>query len=241
MLSSFRALCHRGCVLACGAFIATAAPARDAATDHAQWSVEQMPGGRVRFADDRMEIESSGGTTVWWRTPLAAPIEISYRAEVVMAGGPHDRLSDLNCFWMAQDPTQAPGALPAGRSGKFSDYDNLRTYYVGYGGNENTTTRFRRYDGSGARPLLPEHDLRDAKFLLQPNHAYAIRIVVLSDQTEFWRDGERLFVFRDAAPLTSGYFAIRTVRSHLRISDFHLTPLATQPARETGATRVASP
>ena len=31
-------------------------------------------------------------------------------------------------------------------------YDTLRTYYVGYGGNANTTTRFRRYDGTGARP-----------------------------------------------------------------------------------------
>jgi hypothetical protein len=187
--------------------------------------VEQQPGGSVRLAGGALDIESAGGTTVWWRTLLRAPVEITYEAEVVLRGGAHDRLSDLNCFWMAQDPARPPGGPPAERSGKFSDYDSLHTYYVGLGGNENTTTRFRRYDGTSARPLRPEHDLRETRHLLQANHCYRIRIVVQADRTEFWRDGECLFAFRDPAPLTAGYFAFRTVRSHLRISAFRVRSL----------------
>ena len=41
------------------------------------------------------------------------------------------------------------------RSGAFADYNDLLTYYVGLGGNRNTTTRFRRYIGDPVlRPLL---------------------------------------------------------------------------------------
>ena len=197
--------------------------------DLRQWSVEQVPGGRVFVADGALVIEDVGGSAVWFRSLLTAPVEISYEAEVVVRGGPHDRLSDLNCFWMAQDPKQPAGALPVGRSGRFPDYDNLFTYYVGYGGNNNTTTRFRRYDGTSERPLLPEHDLRDAKFLLVPNHAYQIRIVVRRDTTEFWRDGAKIFSFTDPHPLTSGYFAFRTVRSHLVIRHFKVSRPVTAP------------
>jgi hypothetical protein len=137
-------------------------------------------------------------------------------------GGPHDRISDVNCFWMAREP-KSDAALPAGRSGKFSDYDSLFTYYVGMGGNGNTTTRFRRYDGTAARPLLPEHDLSEKKFLLEANHPYHIRLVARDGVAEFWRDGEKIFSFRDPAPLTSGWFAIRTVRSHLVIRNLRIT------------------
>jgi hypothetical protein len=142
---------------------------------------------------------------------ITAPVEISYDVTVVDAGGKHDRLSDLNCFWMAVDrrsanPPYAPGQA---RSGKFADYDSLLTYYVGYGGNGNSTTRFRRYDGTSDRPLLPEHDLRKAPFLLQANHVYHIRLVARDGLAEVLpRRGEG-FSFRDPVPLTSGWFAIR--------------------------------
>jgi hypothetical protein len=183
------------------------------------WVVEQMPGGRVTTRDGVLVIEDTGGSTVWWREKLTAPVEISYEVTVVSQGGPFDRVSDLNCFWMARDP-RSPGALPSGRSGKFSDYDSLLTYYVGYGGNNNTTTRFRRYDGTAARPLLPEHDLSAKQFLLEGNRTYRIRLVARDGVAEYWRDGERIFSFRDPAPLTSGWFAFRTVRSHLEIRSF---------------------
>ena len=141
-------------------------------------------------------------------------------------GRPHDRVSDVNCFWMATDP-RAPDGCPFatghGRTGKFSDYDSLRTYYVGMGGNTNTTTRFRKYDGQGARPLLPEHDLRAREFLLEPNRTYHLRVVAKAGAAEFWRDGVRILSYQDPAPLTEGWFGFRTVQSHLEIRNVKVT------------------
>ena len=192
------------------------------------WAAEQMPGGTVTVRAGALDIQDVGGSTIWLREKITAPVEITYEATVVMAGGAHDRLSDLNCFWMAVDPRAVdtpPFAPTHARTGKFSDYDSLFTYYVGYGGNKNATTRFRRYDGSSERPLLPEHDLNAKNFLLEPNHVYRIRLVARDGIAEYWRDGEKIFTFRDPAPLTSGWFAIRTVRSHLVIRDLRITPL----------------
>ncbi len=194
------------------------------AGDFTQWVVEQMPGGTTRFHEGSLVIDDADGCTVWFREKLSGSVDISYDVTVVQKGGPHDRVSDLNCFWMATDP-RAPDGCPFapghGRSGKFADYDSLLTYYVGYGGNTNTTTRFRRYDGTPARPLLPEHDLSDKKFLLTPNQTYHIRLVARDGTAEFWRDGKKIFTFQDPAPLTGGWFAFRTVHSHLEIRNFH--------------------
>ncbi len=214
-------------LVAAGLLAAGAGRAADAArpfADLAPWAVEQMPGGSVRVRDGRLEIEDQAGCTVWWREKLTAPVAISYKVTVVARGGPLDRVSDVNCFWMASDPrsTAAPFAPGQARSGKFSDYDSLLTYYVGYGGNNNSTTRFRRYDGTAARPLRPEHDLSAARFLLKPNHTYQIRLVARNGRAEFWRDGELIFSFDDTAPLTSGWFALRTVKSHLVIEDLRI-------------------
>lgn len=193
------------------------------------WLVEQLPGGTVRFQNDSIEIEDAEGCTVWLREKLTAPLEISYEVTVVARGGHHDRVSDLNCFWLASD-AKAPAALPTGRTGRFADYDSLRLYYVGMGGNNNTTTRFRRYVGDGTKPLLPDHDRTEPAVLLAPNHTYRIRITVADGVTEYWRDGERLFSFRDPAPLTYGWFALRTVRSHLVVRNLALRTAA-DPAR----------
>lgn len=192
------------------------------------WAVEQMPGGTVTTHDGALVIEDAAGCTVWFREKLTAPVVIDYDVTVVSAGGPHDRVSDVNCFWMANDTrSPAPPFAPEHkRSGKFSDYDSILTYYVGYGGNTNSTTRFRRYDGTAARPLLPEHDLTAKKFMLEANRAYHIRLVARDGVAEYWRDGEKIFSFRDSSPLTSGWFAFRTVKSHLEIRNFRVTRAA---------------
>ena len=193
--------------------------------DLRRWSVEQMPGGTVTPRDGTLVIEDEAGCTVWYREKLTAPVEITYEVTVVDAGGPHDRVSDVNCFWMASDPRACEGcpfAPGRGRSGKFADYDSLVTYYVGYGGTENTTTRFRRYDGTAARPLRPEHDLREKRFLLAPNRTYRIRLVARDGVAEFWRDGEKILSFRDPTPLTRGWFGLRTVKSHLEIRNLQI-------------------
>lgn len=185
------------------------------------WIVEQMPGGRVFTQDDALIIQDVGGCTVWFRPPVTAPAEITYEVTVVSRGGPYDRVSDVNCFWMASDTKTTP-AMPAPRSGRFPDYDSLQTYYVGMGGNHNTTTRFRRYAGDGAKPLLPAHDLGEKRVLLEPNQTYRIRLVARDGVAEFWRNGEKIFSFRDPQPLTRGWFAIRTVRSHLEIRNLQI-------------------
>ena len=190
--------------------------------DLSRWSVEQQPGGTVTVREDTLIIKDIGGCTVWLREKLTAPVEITYEVTPIYHGGPHERISDVNCFWMAIDPS-APNTMPAGRSGKFEDYDSLRTYYVGMGGWNNTKTRFRRYAGDNSRPLFPEHDLGDPQFLLKPNKTYRIRLIAADGVAEFWRDDEKVFSFSDPAPLTSGWFGLRTVKSHLEVRNLKIT------------------
>lgn len=193
--------------------------------DLKEFLIEQMPGGRVSASDGALVIEDVSGCTVWLREKLTAPVEITYEATVVDSGGEFDRLSDLNCFWMASTPQSPEGLLESTdtRTGRFADYDTLATYYVGYGGNYNSTTRFRRYDGTGARPLLPEHDLSDAPHLLEPNRTYHIRLIARDGRAEYWRDGELVFSYDDPTLLTEGYFGFRTVKSHLVIRNLQIT------------------
>lgn len=187
----------------------------------AQWVVEQQPGGTVTAADGRLVIADTAGCTVWFRERLSAPVTITYTARVSSAS----RVSDLNCFWMASDPARPDNLFAAGhaRDGRFAGYDTLRTYYVGYGGNTNSTTRFRRYDGTGAKPLLPAHDLAAPEFLLQPDHDYRITLSVTADgRVRFSRDGAVVFDWQDPEPLQCGWFGFRTVHSRIEISDFQV-------------------
>ncbi len=187
----------------------------------AQWVVEQQPGGTVTAEDGRLIIADQGGCTVWFKACLTAPIVITYTVRMSSAA----RVSDLNCFWMASDPARPDDLFAAGhaRTGKFATYDTLRTYYVGYGGNANTTTRFRRYDGTGARPLAAEHDLGGAAYLLKPDHAYRIMLIATADgRVQYVRDGAVIFDVRDPAPLRSGWFGFRTVLSRMEVSEFRV-------------------
>ena len=207
--------------------------------DTARWLVEQRPGGSVTAHDGALVIDDAGGCTVWFRPELAAPVIITYEATVLDRGGPHDRVSDLNCFWMAMDPAASDGSVPATaarRTGAFADYDALRLYYAGCGGNTNTTTRFRRYTGTGVRPLLPEHDLQAAAFLLRGNTTYRIALVAAGGRAQYFRDGRRFFDYADPQPLTRGWFGFRTVHSRIEIRHFRVwraRPAAEAPEKRT--------
>lgn len=179
----------------------------------------QKPGNLVANRDGRLVIDVDGGATVWYGKPLHGNVVISYTRRVVMAGGPNDRLSDLNHFWMAHDPRNANLFT---RSGAFEDYDNLDLYYVGVGGNTNTTTRMRRY-GGGQRVLL--HEYLDPAHLLQPNRDYRIEIAVYNGCTRMLVDGAEWFNYRDPHPLSNGYFGFRTTWSHQTITDFKIYQL----------------
>ena len=198
------------------------------------WQSELEKGGTVKANNGALEIDVPGGSSIWLKRQLDGPLIISYEATAVSAGGPNDRVSDLNCFWMAQD-ARSPGDLFATkRTGVFRDYDQLRCYYVGYGGNSNTTTRFRRYIGEkGNRPLRSEHDLTAPEFMLKPNVPLRIQLIAAGSTVGFYRNGERVFAYDDPAPYTSGWFAFRTVTSHLRIRDFQVHRLVPTESVQT--------
>jgi len=202
---------------------------QDDFADTSRWLVEQRPGGLVTVRDGVLVIDDAGGCTVWFRPELAAPVIIAYEATVLNRGGPHSAgqqsVSDLNCFWMATDHAAPDGsvlATTAQRSGALAEYDRLRLYYVGYGGNANTTTRFRRYTGTGERPLLPEHDLQAAAFLLRGNQAYRITLVAAGGRAQYLRNGEVIFDYADPQPLARGWFGFRTVHSRIEIKHFRV-------------------
>jgi hypothetical protein len=188
-----------------------------------QWTSELENGGTVETRDGGLAVDVPAGATVWFKPRLEGPVLIQYEATVVGNGGPNDRVSDLNCFWMANDSRSPENVFGYRRSGKFADYNQLRTYYVGQGGNSNTTTRFRRYIGDvDTRPLLPEHDLRDKADLITPNVAQTLTLVANGSLIQYYRDGKRLFELNDPEPYTNGWFGFRTVTSHLVFKNFRI-------------------
>ena len=185
------------------------------------WTAELEAGGTVSATGGALTIDVPAGATVWLKRRLDGPVSIQYEATVVDKGGPNDRVSDLNCFWMARDSRSPQDLFGWKRSGKFEDYNPLLTYYAGIGGNGNTTTRFRRYVGDPKlRPLLPGNDLRDAADLLTGNKPQLIQMSADGHVILFLRNGKKLFEMNDPQPYTSGWFGFRTTHSHLVIRNF---------------------
>jgi hypothetical protein len=182
------------------------------------WVVEAEKPALIAARHHALEVDAPAGVTLWFRHELASPVEIEFDATAISAGGANDRVSDLNVFWMANNADGTTPVYAKARSGRFADYDDLLTYYVGLGGNRNTTTRFRRYVGEpGNRPLLPGHDLSGRRFMLEPNRKQRIRLTANGSDIGYRRDGRVIFRYHDPAPYASGWFALRTTWSHLRI------------------------
>lgn len=189
----------------------------------ANWTTELESGGTVEAKNGKLEIDVAAGCSVWFKQEITGPVMIEYHATIIKAGGPNDRVSDLNCFWMATDSRSPNNILDVPRTGRFADYNQLRCYYVGLGGNANTTTRFRRYIGSPTtRPILPEHDLTEAKFLIDPNVKYHIQLIAAGGLIQYYRDGVKIFEFNDPEPYTRGWFAIRTTQNHMTVENFRV-------------------
>lgn len=183
-----------------------------------RWQVEQQPGGTVVVKDGVMEIDDAAGCTVWFKKKLEAPVLVQFDVTMVKEGGANDRVSDLNSFMMATDP-ENEDLLAGGkkRNGKFRNYHKLKLYYVGYGANNNSTTRFRRYSGDGSRPVLPEHDLEGKH---KPNVKRTVQILVCDGVYQYWIDGKRVYYYEDGSPYAKGWFGFRTVRNRMRIDNF---------------------
>ncbi|PUV25291.1 MULTISPECIES: DUF6250 domain-containing protein [Sphingobacterium] len=191
----------------------------DKPLDTLNWKVEMLPGNQAKVITEnqKLVINAPYGVTVWFRHELTGPVRIEYDWKVVIADGINDRLSDLNQFWMATDPRNEDLFT---RRGKFSEYDSLSLYYIGMGGNKNTTTRFRKYQGNGERKLL--HEYTDKSHLLKPNHNYHIIIEVANGMTRFLVDGVLYFSFADPELLTKGYFGFRSTHARHEISNFRV-------------------
>lgn len=199
----------------------------DFSSDLKSWVIEQLPGGSTSIIDGQFDIDDFTGCTAWFNQKLEGNLLIEYDALVIDKGGNNDRVSDLNCFWMAEDINNPNDffAESEKRGGKFQNYHNLRLYYVGLGGHDNTKTRFRRYVGGGERPCLPEHDLDDAKYLITANKVNKIRLIVFDNIVQYYFNGQLVFDILDDKPYKEGYFGIRTYKNHLTIDNFKVFKL----------------
>lgn len=182
--------------------------------------IPSSPDSKVSIEDNKLVIDVNGGATLWFNKKLSGNIMIEYKRKVILNNGKNDRLSDLNQFWMASDPRN-PNLFT--RTGVFSQYDSLLLYYVGFGGNTNSTTRFRKYNGKGERVLYT--DLTDKGHLLQPNKEYTITTIVYNGVTKFYVDGKEFFSYKDPDLLREGYFGLRTTQSRHEIDDFKVYKL----------------
>ncbi len=185
------------------------------------WIIETtaVKGSSVSVLKGKLVLDTENGVTLWCKQKLSGNIEIAYTRTVIMDSGRNDRLSDLNQFWMATDPQNKLFT----RKGGFKEYDSLQMYYVGMGGNYNTTTRMRRYDGRGELKIVGE--FKDSAHLLKPNIPYHIKISVINGTCKFYVNGELYFEFTDPAPFTEGWFAIRSTKSRQVIDEVRIWQL----------------
>lgn len=198
--------------------------------DSERWLVEDHSGkADLRTKGDTLEICAPKGFTLWYKERLTGEYEITYSACMPMQGDPCDRLSDLNCFWGADDPEHPDNlfARSTYRNGFFPNYKTLTLFYVGYGGNYNSTTRFRQYlsglpeqDDKEVRPVVKEYT--DPDHLLKPNQWYRIRIVVKKDLTRFYVNDEQLFSHKLKGDEADGHFGLRLLSNHVLFAGFRV-------------------
>ncbi|MDI9881586.1 DUF6250 domain-containing protein [Flectobacillus longus] len=179
---------------------------------------DKANGSSVYIKDEKLWVDTQGGISVWLNQKLPQNVRIECTRNVVVEGKPNDRLSDLNFFWSCQDPK-----FERKSDGNFATYDSLALYYVGIGGNYNSTTRLRKYDGRGERVLWQEKN--DKAHLLTENTVYTMVLEVRKGQVSVWVNGELYFTQKDPNPLGGGYFAIRSTKSRQWIDDIKIYEL----------------
>ena len=185
-----------------------------------QWKIEDASHAlQIIERADTLELIVPDGLTMWYRQRLTGDYEISYRICMVMQGGKYDRLSDLNCFWAANDPKYPDDlfARSQWRDGIFKNYNTLNLFYVGYGG------EYYGVADDKVKPLLKEYT--DASHLLVPNQWYEIRIRVEKGITTYSVNDEELFRYTLAGGEGDGHFGLRLLQNHVLFTDFKATIL----------------
>ena len=187
------------------------------------WIEAEDASSSVTTQDGVTTIIAPKGLTLWNTNRMTGNTIIEYDARIVSDPQFRDdkgniRVSDLNCFWMADKC--------GGYGGKFANNYALKMYYLGYGGNWNTTTRFRRY--TGYAPSVEEEWLKpiilreytDKEHLIKANHWYHIRLEAIDGRVRYIIDGECLVDYVDPKPLKGGYFGFRTTLAHAEMKNF---------------------
>ena len=188
------------------------------------WKVEaEDEASTVTWKDGTVTIVAPKGLTLWCEEKMEGNVVIEYEARIVADKRFRDekgivRVSDMNCFWMAD--------RCGGFGGRFVDNYSLNTYYLGYGGNWNTTTRFRRYNGDARgidsveyRPIVLK-EYTDGGHLLQKDKWYKVRLEQRNGHAMCWVDDELLVDYVDPQPMTSGYFGFRTTMAVAQMRNF---------------------
>jgi hypothetical protein len=189
----------------------------DFSKSHHHWvaEFEEPMTSKVGISKERLDVNTSAGATIWFKEKLSGNIMITYNVFVSDSSGQYDRVSDVNAFWMATNPA---GEVLLKQDGKFSSYDRLNLYYAGVGGHDNTRTRFRKYKGNKAKPVLKEY--KDKGHLLVGNQDYCVKIIVNNGVVQYFLNDVLYWELKDAHPYTEGYFAFRTTRSHQLFDNF---------------------
>lgn len=84
-----------------------------------QWVIEAEKPASVTAQNGVLDIVTPAGLTAWFKRELTDPVAITYQAMAVSEGGPYDRVSDLNAFWMARE-VGGGSPLKHRRSGAFA-------------------------------------------------------------------------------------------------------------------------
>lgn len=184
-----------------------------------QWFAEiEIPEhSSLSIQNGQLDLVAKRGASVWFKKKLSGNYIITYNVCVMDSGGVCDRVSDLNLFWNATHPNGTFFNL----DGKFPSYDLLHLYYAGIGGNENTTTRFRKYSGvQGDKAVIQEYT--DDAHLIKGNQWYSIKLVYLDGRSSLYVNNQLYFDYVDTTPYSTGYFAFRTTRSHMKFDHFNV-------------------
>ena len=194
-----------------------------------KWMIEEPKIGEITIISNGLDVDTAEGATAWFKEDIQAPAIIEFDGLVVVNGGPQDKGSDLNFFWMAHMPDETGFFTDsATRLGRMRSYDAMKLYYVGYGANYNSTTRLRIYprDRTTDKNVMPaEYDLKDSKFMHTPNVSVNIKIVHLGNEIYVYRNNEKVFEVKGDDLYQKGKFGVRTWDSHIRIHNFKVYQL----------------
>ena len=192
-----------------------------------QWHIEAEQPGRISAANGVLDIDVPAGVTLWFKPRLEGPLTIEFEATAVDEGGPNDKVSDLNVFWMANNTDGRQPVFARARSGAVRrvqrSADVLRRPRR-QSQHDDALSPLHRRPGAPAACALAT-TLRTTQYMLVPNKPQTIRLVANGKVIEYWRDGTRIFHMEDAAPYENGWFALRTTFSHLRIEHLRIRRL----------------